>query len=429
MKPTHPAESRRNADVQPLEPRTFLAANGGFVDVVDHLYLPLMPGSTFVFRGSDASGNPVRSRINITGETKQITGVTTTVVRERVYAANGQVVRDTREYFAQDEEGNVWRFGQARRAVQGGAFGDAGSSWEAGVAGAEAGIVLKAQPRPGDAYQLAGAPGESPAQMQILALDQRARVPFATFADCITTQQTAASSDADREQAYAPGIGLVRSESNGQLLHLAYVHLESQAFADSVDNPYFPLKAGTTLIYRGVDNGVSLRTRVTITGETKQIMGVDTTVVRVRETEEGELFEDTVDYYAQDKAGNVWAFGELSRQYEDGVIVGTEGSWEAGTDGALPGLFMRAAPVGGDVYHLENAPGVAEDQAEILGTQPSLHVPYQKFNDVLRVQDSSPLEPADVELKYYVPGIGLVMEESADGEDVENLKLAYVLIE
>jgi hypothetical protein len=125
----------------------------------------------------------------------------------------------------------------------------------------------------------------------------------------------------------------------------------------------------------------------------------------------------------------VWYFGEAVRHYEDGVLVDTDGSWLAGVDGAQPGIFMRARPAVGDRYVMEMVPGVAQDEAEVLATRRSINVPYAGLRDVLQVLDFSLLEPDDVENKFYAPGIGLVLEEGGDGEDSENLKLAYVLIE
>jgi hypothetical protein len=168
---------------------------------------------------------------------------------------------------------------------------------------------------------------------------------------------------------------------------------------------------------------------MTVSAEKALITGVATTVVRVREYEGGELFEDTRDYYAQDKAGNVWYFGEDSRQYEDGDIIGTEGSWMTGVDHAQPGIVMRSHPTVGDRYQMEFSPGIAQDQAEVLARGLDVKVPYGSMRDALQVLDFNLLEPDDVENKFYVPGIGLVLEVAEGGEDTENLKLAYVLIE
>jgi hypothetical protein len=404
-----------------LEPRLCLSSDFG--GTIDNPYLPLIPGSSYVYRGADEAGHAVRSRVTVLSETRSITGVTTTVVRERKFN-EGSLVEDTQRFYAQDDAGAVWCFGAEARQIRNGAVVGTAGSWQAGVAGARAAVVMAAQPKVGDSYL----------QSRVDATGQTARVPFATFANCLKTQQTvtSGSSGATEQRFFAPGFGYVMSQpasGAGESLRLAYVNLAPEAFATKVDNPYFPLTPGTTYIYRGVDQGTPRRTRVTVTRDIKPITGVATTVVRVREYEEGKLFEDTLDYYAQDKAGNVWYFGEDSKQYEDGVVVGTDGSWQAGVNGALPGIFMPAQPSVGDTHFKEFAPGLAEDQASVIAINQRHRVPYGTFSDTLVMQDFSALEPDDSETKRYVPGIGFVSEDSSDGEDVENMKLAYIIVD
>src|SRR5262245_41263074 len=131
-------------------------------------------------------------------------------------------------------------------------------------------------------------------------------------------------------------------------------------FVSGIDNPYMPLQPGTTFVYKTEATG-ELVTFV-VTEQTKVIAGVTCVVVHDTSTVDGELAEDTFDYFAQDKAGNVWYFGEDTKEYEDGKVVSTEGTWHAGVDGASPGIVMEANPQVGDAYNQENAPGVAEDQ-------------------------------------------------------------------
>ncbi len=400
--------------VEVLEQRICLSDGSTFVELIDNPFLPLIPGTTLIYRGFDAEAIPIRNRLNVTDLTSRIDGVTTTVVRERRYL-DGELIEDSREYFAQDDSGNVWQFGRDRRQIDDGQVVGSDGSWRAGIDGAAAQIVMSAQPSVGTNY----------GPEEVRGLNERVKVPFATFGNCLKTEGS-------ELKLYAPGIGCVMSQSqddSAQTLRLAYVVLEPQAFADRIDNPYAPYTPGTTLIYRGADNGVPIRLRVTVTHDTHEITGVATTVVRERQYVDGELIEDTLDYFAQDKAGNVWLFGELSREIEDGRVVSTEGSWEAGADGATPGIFMRAAPSVGDFYRLENAPGIAEDRAEVLERGADVKVPYGSLKNVLVTQDSSELDAGDLELKYYAPGLGFVMEESADPEDNEFMRLAYVIVE
>jgi hypothetical protein len=145
-------------------------------------------------------------------------------------------------------------------------------------------------------------------------------------------------------------------------------------------------------------------------------------VVREQAYEDGELIEDTLDWFAQDTDGNVWYFGEDSKSIEDGQVVDTHGSWEAGVDGAMPGVIMWAEPKVGEPYQQEVAPGIAEDTAEVARTGETLTVPYGTFSDVLVTKEWNPLDPGVVEEKFYAPGVGLIREVAIEGED-EHLDL------
>ena len=146
------------------------------------------------------------------------------------------------------------------------------------------------------------------------------------------------------------------------------VAIDPADFVTAIDNPYFPLTPGTTMIFEGSADDMPIRVETTVTHETKTIMGVECVVVRDLGYEDGELTEDTIDWYAQDKEGNVWYFGEYSESIENGEVVDTHGSWEAGVDGAMPGVIMWADPKVGEPYSQEVAPGVAEDMAQVVRT-------------------------------------------------------------
>jgi hypothetical protein len=188
-----------------------------------------------------------------------------------------------------------------------------------------------------------------------------------------------------------------------------------------IDNPYFPLKPGTTFIYESSTE----QDEVFVTHNTKDILGVTCTEVHDTVTEDGELTEDTLDWYAQDKDGNVWYFGENSQQLEGGRVVSVEGSWTAGVDGAKPGIIMEANPAVGDFYRQEFALGTAEDVGEVLSLNESVVVPYGSFNNCLKTADTSPLEPDVMEDKFYCQGIGDVLEE--DLTSGEKLELKQIL--
>jgi hypothetical protein len=142
--------------------------------------------------------------------------------------------------------------------------------------------------------------------------------------------------------------------------------IDPSNFVKEVDNPYFPLEPGTTWVYEGKTPEGTERVEDTILRETKRVMGVECVVLRDRVWLNGELIEDTVDWHAQDKEGNVWYFGEYTKEYENGKVVSTEGSFEAGKDGALPGIIMPADPKVGDSYRQEYYKGEAEDMAEVI---------------------------------------------------------------
>jgi hypothetical protein len=178
-------------------------------------------------------------------------------------------------------------------------------------------------------------------------------------------------------------------------------------FVRTIDNPYFPLVPGTTFISETPD-GSSVDTFV-VTRRTIDILGVTCVVVEDTVRENGELKEKTFDYFAQDKRGNVWYFGEDTKEFENGKVVSTAGTWRAGVDGATPGFIMLADPRRGDEYDQEHAPGVAEDHAEVLRTNASLTVPYGSFDNVLKTAETTPLEPDVLEHKFHAPGVGFLL--------------------
>ena len=185
-------------------------------------------------------------------------------------------------------------------------------------------------------------------------------------------------------------------------------------FVAQIDNPFLPFTPGTTLIYEGETEDGSERIEVNVTNETKVILGVTCTVVRDRVWVDDELVEDTFDWFAQDKEGNVWYFGEDSKEFDAGQ-VSTEGSWEAGIDGATPGILMKAAPKVGDAYRQEFYEGEAEDMAEVLSLDESVTVPVGSYANCLQTMEWSPLEPDVVEHKFYARGVGVVLEVQVEG--------------
>jgi hypothetical protein len=185
-------------------------------------------------------------------------------------------------------------------------------------------------------------------------------------------------------------------------------------FVGEVNNPYFPLKPGTTLNYRGKLHGKSATDVFSITNRTKVILGVTTTVVVDRVFIKGELVEDTEDWFAQDSEGNVWYLGEDTRELENGQVVSTEGSWQAGVHNARAGIFMPAEPKVGQVFKQEDAKNVAEDCFKIVDLNASVKTPFVSSNKALKTEEFSLIEPGLLDIKHYVRGIGLVRDQGAD---------------
>jgi hypothetical protein len=181
------------------------------------------------------------------------------------------------------------------------------------------------------------------------------------------------------------------------------------------ENPYFPLTPGTKRIYEGESDGEMERIEVVVLHETREILGIECVIVRDTVWEEGELVEDTCDWYAVDADGSVWYMGEDSKEYEDGEVVSAAGSWEAGVDDAQPGIIMWADPQVGEPYYQEYYVGEAEDAAEVLALDGSASVAYGDFEELLVTREWTSLEPGVSEHKYYAAGIGLVLEEVAEG--------------
>lgn len=185
-----------------------------------------------------------------------------------------------------------------------------------------------------------------------------------------------------------------------------------------IDNPYLPLKPGSTWTYEGEVDGEPERVTVVVTPERRQVMGISTVVVRDTVTDrDGAPVEITDDWFAQDRAGNVWYLGEASKDYQDGKVISTDGSWEAGVGGARPGIVMPATPAVGAAYRQEYSPGDAEDMGEVIRLGASERVRAGEYGDLVVTKEWTPLEPDIVEEKYYAPGVGLVLARHVAGHE------------
>ena len=196
--------------------------------------------------------------------------------------------------------------------------------------------------------------------------------------------------------------------------------------AGAKTNPWFPLKPGTTLTYRGVKDGKRAKDVFAVTHRTRKIQGVTTRVVRDRLYLDGKLAETTIDWYAQNKHGDVLYYGESTRALDShGKLTDTEGSWEAGVDGARAGIFMPAKPKVGQAFQQEFYKGHAEDHFKILSKKARVTVPAVFSRHAMKTKEWTPLEPGVIDAKYYVRGIGTVREAAVKGGD-EHLELVSI---
>jgi hypothetical protein len=188
-------------------------------------------------------------------------------------------------------------------------------------------------------------------------------------------------------------------------------NLDPDNFVVKIDHPYWPMSPGSRWVYREGRQ----RVVVTVTNRKKLVQGIRATLVHDVVTEGGELVEDTFDWYAQDDGGNLWYLGEQTKELEDGKVTTTEGSWEAGVDGAEAGIVLPAKPEVGLAYRQEYLEGQAEDEARILSVDEQAEVPFGSFDHVLMTKDFTRLEPDLIEHKFYARGVGPVLTVTVSG--------------
>ena len=195
------------------------------------------------------------------------------------------------------------------------------------------------------------------------------------------------------------------------------VDLDPADFTVDITNRWWPMEVGDRWVYEESDGEGGVQTvEVTVLDRTTTVAaGVEARVVHDLVTEDGAVVEDTLDWYAQDADGNVWYLGEQTAEYENGEVVTTEGSWEAGVDGAQAGILLPADPYPGTGYRQEFLAGEAEDRGFVLSTDEQVEVPAGRYEGALMTRDTTPLEPHLAELKFYAPGVGPVMAVPVSG--------------
>jgi hypothetical protein len=375
------------------------------------------------YEGQTAEGTEV-VEIFVSHQTVDIVGVRCNIVVDRAYL-DGELIEETFDYYAQDRSGNVWYFGEDSREIEDGEIVSRAGSWEAGVSGALPGILIKAQHIIGDVYAQEFAPGVAEDMAEVVAVNVPVVLSDGRRFTCLQTREfTPLDLTANEFKYYARGVGLVLVETvvGRERVELrestidTLLHIDPADFVDAIDNPFFPLTPGSVYDYEGETDEGTETIEVIVTFDTKVVFGVTCTVVEDRVFLDGALVEETFDWYAQDEGGNVWYFGEDSREIEDGEIVSRAGSWEAGVDGAVPGIIMPADPRIGDSYRQEYAAGVAEDLGAVVDLGVTVTVPLGTFEGCLQTLDWNPLA-GGMEFKYYAPGIGFVLETLLDGSD------------
>ncbi len=229
---------------------------------------------------------------------------------------------------------------------------------------------------------------------------------------------------------FAAILAVVAASATGAQAHVAQggsqlprgsepVTLDPADFGTRIDNPWWPMRTGSRWVYRSTDaEGTVSRSVVTATGRTKQVAnGITATALRDVVREDGELVEVAVEWYAQDRAGNVWYVGEDVEDYEDGRLAGTD-SWEAGAEGAQPGVVMPGRPWDGLRFRENHIPGDPGDRFEILSRDELAETPLRSFDDVVLIKQTTPERRTSLEYTFHARGVGLVMAlEIADGSD------------
>jgi hypothetical protein len=392
-----------------------------FVDEIDHPFFPSRPPGTKWYYEAESEDGFEQVLVEVLPGKRDVWGVEATVIRDTVYV-DGELAEDTWDWFAQDREGNVWYLGEETYEYEDGELVCDCGTWESGVDGALPGIILPAKLEPGEPYYQEFLPGVAEDQGQIVSVDETVETPAGTFDDCIKTHDTSAlDTDIDSYKYYCAGVGFVmEEEADGTVKLIRFendeysVDITGDDLTTDISNPFFPATPGTSWVYEAETEDGTERIEIEVLEETKSVWGVEARVIRDTVYVDGELVEDTWDWFAQDAEGNVWYLGEDSHEYEEGEAICSCGSWESGVDGALPGIVMPADPSEGDAYYQEYLIGEAEDRGEIVELNVSISVPAGSFEGCLTTRDTSAVNPTADELKTYCPGVGVVQELEAD---------------
>jgi len=397
---------------------------------VDNPFMPLPVGANWVHMAETEDGLEIIETA-VLEETRTVMGVECAVVRDTV-SLDGEIIEDTFDWYAQDDDGNVWYMGEETCAYENYECVDHAGEWEAGVDGALPGYMMPADPQVGDHFYQEYYEGEAEDQGEILDLDAAAEVPFGSYSGCIRVKDiNPFEPDVEEHKTYCEDAWVVLEEvvkggdERVELTHFWDQHpwtpdISAADFTPGqpVDNPYFPLPVGATWSYEVFAEEGHETIEVEVLSDPYTVaFGVQCTVVRDTVRLEGELIEDTWDWYAQDDEGNVWYLGEDTCEYEDGECVSYAGAWEAGVDHAIGGIIMPAQPMVGDSYYQEYYVGRAEDMGEVHQVGLSISTAVGDFVDCVEIRDTQFLDPEYESFATYCAGVGFVQsEEGSESE-------------
>jgi hypothetical protein len=448
------ADGQADAEDDTGPPETvpdFQAASFSDPTEIDNPYFPLVPGTVQVFLAETEDGVETIV-VEVLDETREVAGVESRVVRDRVFV-EGLLAEDTHDWYAQDDDGNVWYMGEE---VDNYEYDDDENvtdvdhegAWEAGEDVDELGVdalpgyLMEASPAPGDLYHQEYYPGAAEDMAEVVALDVDVQLSDGASYTCLQTRDIdPLEPGADEYKYYAADVGVVLEEEveGDETVELKGIFLtgdeslpdfEGATFTNptTIDHPYLPLTPGTTWTYEAETEDGTETIVVAVLSDTREVAGIDCVVVRDQVTLDGLLMEDTHDWFAQDDDGNVWYMGEAVENYEyddDDNLVGSddEGSWEAGVDDAVAGIIMWAEPVVGASYRQEYYEDEAEDMAVVVSLDATVELgDGTTYEDCLQTLEWTPVEPDALEYKFYAEDVGVVMEYPLESEEAVELQ-------
>ncbi len=418
-----------------VEPRSLNAQIPEFSNgnIVANPYLPLRQSGRWVYEGT-VNGKTYLVEMAVTDALWTIewagAPIDTMVARRRSWV-DGVLTSETREFYAQGDDGGVWSFGRYVDRFQDGQPVDHDGSWQAGVDGALPTLVVPGDPRVGQVFNVAD---QLPAgRAEIRSLTEPAQTLDGSVSNGLLVAITHPDGS-EETRVFVPGVGEVLTRSAGAEVHLVERLADPAESAlattfstpTTVDNPYFGVAGVDYRLYFGKEEDLPLRIEVAPTGEIKTVEwagGTTATVVsQFTATSNRNLLEIAVDWFAQDDAGNVWYFGEDVWNYEQGRVANTHGTWIAGTDGP-PGMIMPGDPTLGQRFNPENIPGFVFETVAVKSLDQTYEIPAgRQLSDVLVLHET--LDDGSEETKFYAAGYGNL---NVRVPGVETVDIVYAL--